>query len=132
MGADKPRELNARQLAFVAASLTSRNTEEAAKKAGIGLRTAHRWKRLPEVRTAIQRERAELIAASADIMGAAMLEAVEFLLSELRDKNARPPEKLAAARVILSTGPGLLELRDLSERLRVLEERAELQQARQQ
>jgi hypothetical protein len=77
----------------IAALLTQRNVEEAAKVAGIGTNTLWRWMRLPELQAAYRKARRDAFSQSVARLQQASTAAVSTLLEIMVDRNAPETRK---------------------------------------
>lgn len=117
-----PRPLTPKQSTAIGALLTTSSNEQAARKAGVGLRTLNRWLTLPEFRRALrlaQDAALERTFSSLATVGAA---AVQVLLEVAGDQNAPAAARVSAARAILENLLRYAELNALAERVAALEE----------
>jgi hypothetical protein len=96
--------------------------EQAAQKAGVSARTAHRRLADPAFRHRVQVARGEMVQRSAAMLTAAALEAVKTLLT-LQHAAVPAAVRLGAARAVLEIGVKLREMADVEERLTALERR---------
>jgi phage terminase small subunit len=116
--------LTARQRRFVAALLTARTVEAAAKTAGISERTAYRYLRLDQVRQALAQALDDLLAGTTRRGVSAMGEALETLTAIHKNRRLSAAARVSAARTLLTVGPVLYEVHGLAERLERLEKAA--------
>lgn len=115
--------------AAIAALLSQRNQDEAAKMAGVSKRTLIRWLKLPEFQAAyLAARRAAMCQASARLQQAAGA-AVSALFKVMVDPDAPPAVRVRAADCILARAHQGLENEDLEVRLAALERAAELGRA---
>ena len=90
--------------------------ENAARSAGLSLRTAHRRLGEPGFRERVQVLRSDMVERAAGMLTAASLEAVKTLL--VLQEAAQPAGvRLGAARTVLEQGSKLREVADLQKRL---------------
>ena len=105
----------------VAALISEKNIQDAAKHAGINVRTLRRWSVLDEFQKVYREARRQLVQqASARVQGA-MGEAVETLKAVMKDKGAPASARVSAARAIIDTGLKASEIEDLTVRVEALE-----------
>src|SRR5437870_8305184 len=95
--------------------------ENAARKANVSARTAHRRLADPAFKKRLADVRADMVQRTSGMLTAASLEAVKTLV-ELQASLQAPAIRLGAARTILELGVRLRETIELSERLQALEE----------
>ena len=106
----------------IAALLTQRNAEEAARAAGISTATLMRWLNLPEFKKAYRKARREAYGQSIARLQQASGAAATTLLKLMVDPNAPPSTRLRAADSVLDHSAHAIELEDLEERLAAVEE----------
>ena len=111
------------QRRLVAAMLTARSVPEAAKTAGVSLRSARRWLQVPAVKADLSAALDVALAETARRTVAAMGGALDTLEEIHGDREQPAAARVSAAGRILETGPKLAELQDLARRLAELEER---------
>jgi hypothetical protein len=115
--------------AAIAALLSQRNQEEAAKTAGVSKRTLIRWLSLPVFQAAYREaRRAAMSQANARLQQAASA-AVSALLKVLVDPSTPAAARVRAADCVLARGNQGIENEDLDVRLAALERAAELAKA---
>ena len=118
-----------KQEAAIAALLSQRNQEEAAKTAGVSKRTLIRWLSLPVFQAAYREaRRAAMSQANARLQQAASA-AVSALLKVLVDPSTPAAARVRAADCVLARGNQGIENEDLDVRLAALERAAELAKA---
>jgi hypothetical protein len=111
--------------AAIAALLSQRNQEEAARVAGVSKRTLSRWLKLPEFQSAyLEARRAVMVQANARLQQASSA-AVAALVKVMADPNSPASARVRAADCILARGYQGLENEDLDVRLAALERAAE-------
>ena len=115
--------LTPRKRRLVAAMMTSRSVAEAAETASISLRSAWRYLSEPAVKAALSAALDDALAAVTRRTVDAMGRALDTLEDVQKDGDASPSSKVAAARVVMVTGPRLRESTELSERVQALEEK---------
>lgn len=109
--------------ALVEALARGESVAEAAKAAGIGLRTAHRWLvEKSELRRQVATVRADMLALAAGSLAANCGAAVTALRGLLKAKSEQC--RLGAARAILEMATRLREAVELEDRIRALEQPA--------
>jgi hypothetical protein len=97
---------------------------KAARRLGIGERTAKGWNRNPKFRAKVAELRSALVSEAIGKLSSEASEAVAVLGRIIRSRKSSDVAKLAAARAILDKLPMMSEYFDLTERVRALEERA--------
>jgi transposase-like protein len=109
----------------IAALLTHRSIEEAARAAGIGTQTLLRWLKLPEFQAAYREARRAVMSQSNARMQQASSAAVSILLKILVDPTAPAVARLRAADRVLSLAHRAMEHEDIEVRVAALEQAAE-------
>jgi hypothetical protein len=116
--------------AAIAALLSQRNHEEAARAAGVSKRTLNRWLKMPEFQSAyLEARRATMFQANARLQQAASA-AVSTLVKVMVDPSTPASARVRAADCILERGNQGLENEDYDVRLAALERAAELAKER--
>ncbi|MFN7994889.1 MAG: hypothetical protein U0Q18_14885 [Bryobacteraceae bacterium] len=109
----------------VAALLSQRNQEEAARTAGIGVATLLRWQKLPEFQAAYREARRHAVGQAVSRLQQTTSAAVTTL-QKLMVEGATPASvKARVSEVILSMAIKGIELEDLEGRVAELERAAE-------
>ena len=96
--------------------------ENAAAKAGISPRTAHRRLETPAFQRRLSEIKTDMVKRAAGMLTAASMESIKTLLA-LQESKIPPATRLGAARSVLELGTRLRESAELHERLDALEER---------
>jgi hypothetical protein len=109
----------------IAALLTQRNVEEAARAAGIGTRTLLRWMKEPEFDAAYWEARRLAFRQSVARLQQASGAAVSTLLKIMVDQSAPHPTRVRAADSILDHAAKAVGMEDLDARLAELERAVE-------
>lgn len=110
----------------IAALLTQRNIEDAAKAAGIGTQTLLRWLKVPEFETAYREARRAAFGQATARLQQATSAAVSTLLKIMVDANMPPSTRVRAADSILDHAKQAIEVEDVEVRVAALEQAAEL------
>jgi hypothetical protein len=121
----RPRELRA-----IRALLTEPTIEKAAKAAKVGQRTLYRWLRREDFRDAFDAARRDALAQSMATLQGVTADAVHALREVLTDANARPADRVSAARAVLDFALRGSEMLDLEPRLAALEADARMKEMR--
>lgn len=121
----RPRELRA-----IRALLTEPTIEKAAKAAKVGERTLYRWLRRGDFRDAFDAARRDALSRSMATLQGVTADAVQALRDVLADAQARPADRVSAARVILDFALRGAEMLDLEPRLAALEGDAHMKEMR--
>jgi transposase-like protein len=111
--------------AAIAALLTARNTEEAARSIGIGPATLRRWQKEPEFDVAFREAQRLSYKQSIARMHQACGAAVSVLHKVMVDPATPPATKVRAADSVLNHTAKAIEIEDLDARLTELERTAE-------
>jgi hypothetical protein len=109
----------------VAAVLTQKNLEEAARSVGIGTATLLRWQKMPEFKAALRQARRDTYSQSIGRLQQATSAAVSTLLKTMVDPGTPPSTKVRAADSVLSHAAKAIELEDIEARVSELERAAE-------
>jgi predicted TPR repeat methyltransferase len=107
----------------IAALLTQRNPEEAARAVGIAPKTLKRWMRLPEFQTEYLEARREAVLQAVARIQQNCTAAASVLLKLMADTNTPASVRVRAADSVLERGVKSIELEDLALRIARLEER---------
>jgi hypothetical protein len=108
----------------VAALLTARNQEDAAKAVGVGVATLLRWQKVPEFQAAYREARRAAFGQSITRLQQGSAAAATTLLKVLIDQGTPPSVKVRAAEAILSHASKAIEIEDIDARLSELERAA--------
>jgi hypothetical protein len=106
----------------IAALLTQRNVEEAARVAGIGSQTLIRWLKIPEFQTAYREARRAAVSQSDARLQQASSAAVSTLLKIMVDASAPASARVRAADRILERAKHGINDEDVQVRLAALEQ----------
>jgi len=109
----------------VAAMLTQRNVEEAARAVGISTATLMRWQKLPEFQDVYRAARRAVHGQSIARLQQATSAAVSTLLRVMVDANTPASTKVRAADSVLNHSANAIELEDIEVRLAALERATE-------
>jgi Holliday junction resolvasome RuvABC endonuclease subunit len=118
-------KFNRKMEAAVAALLTQKNQEEAARAAGIAVTTLLRWQKLPEFQKAYREARRAAHSQSVARLQQATGAAVSTLLKVMVDVSTPASVKVRAADSVLGHSAKSIELEDIEARLADLERAAE-------
>jgi transposase-like protein len=110
----------------IAALLTQRNVEEAARAAGIGTQTLIRWLKVPEFQAAYLEARRAAVSQSNARLKQASSAAVSTLLKIMVDTSAPASTRVRAADRVLGHAQRAIEIEDIEVRVGVLEQAAQL------
>jgi transposase-like protein len=107
----------------IAALLSQRNVEEAARVVGIAPKTLLRWLRVPEFKEAYRQARGEVISQATARLQQATGAAVSTLLKIMVNPDGPTPSRVRAAQCVLERAQKAFELEDLEARITQLEQR---------
>src|SRR5882724_13585236 len=105
----------------VAALLTQRNQEEAARAVGIGIATLLRWQKIPEFQKAYREARRAAHGQSIARLQQATSAAVSTLLKVMVDASTPASTKVRAADTVLNHSAKAIEMEDIEVRVAELE-----------
>jgi hypothetical protein len=105
--------------------LTAPNIEEAAKALGIGQTTLYRWLRLPEFQDELKEARRQAVNLAIGKLQQSTSKAVQVLQDVAENEEAPASARVSAAKTIIEMSLKAVELDDIIERLKRLEELAE-------
>lgn len=105
----------------IAAFLTQRNVEEAARVVGISANTLLNWMKLPEFQTALRQARRAAFGQSVARLQQASSAAVSTLLKVMVDPNTPAATRVRAADSVLDHSAKAIELEDIEARVVELE-----------
>jgi hypothetical protein len=118
-------KFNRKMEAAVAALLTQKNQEEAARTAGISVATLLRWQKLPEFQKAYREAKQGAHRQSSARLQQAAPAAVTTLVKTILDANTPASVRVRAAECILNHSMKAIELEDIEGRLADLERAAD-------
>ena len=110
----------------IAALLTQRNLEEAARSIGITPKTMLRWMKVPEFEKAYREARRAAFGQSIARLQQASTAAVSTLLKIMVDPNSPASTRVRAADSVLDHAKQAIEIEDVEVRVAALEQAAEL------
>jgi hypothetical protein len=109
----------------VAALLTQRNVEEAARSISISVATLMRWQKQPEFQKAYREARRAAFGQSIAKLHQMSSAAVSTLGKVMVDPGTPPSTKVRAAEAIITHGAKAIEVEDIEARVSELERAAE-------
>lgn len=118
-------KLGRKQEEAIAALLTQRNTEEAARAVGVTPKTLLRWMKLPEFQAADREARRAAFAQSIARLQQASSAAASTLLKVMVDPSTPASTRVRAAESVLTHAAKAIEIEDLDARVTALELAAE-------
>lgn len=113
--------LGRKQEDAIAALLTQRNVEEAARAAGIGARTLLRWLQIPEFQAAYREARRAAFGQAIARLQQGTSAAATTLLKTMIDTNTPASVRVRAAEVIFNHAAKAIEIEDIEVRVSALE-----------
>jgi hypothetical protein len=111
--------------AAVAALLTHRNTEEAARAVGVATKTLLRWQRIPEFQAALRQARRDAFNQTTARLQQGSAAAASVLLKVMLDPGTPASTKVRAAESVLNHAERAIELEDIEARLAEVERAAD-------
>jgi hypothetical protein len=115
-------KLGRKQEEAIAALLSQRNIDDAARVAGVGARTLIRWLKLPEFDAAYREARRAAFGQSIARLQQASGAAVATLLKIMVDPAAPASTRVRAADSVLNHAGKAIEIEDIEARLAALEQ----------
>jgi len=113
----------------IAALLTQRNIEEAAKSIGVGANTLLRWMKEPEFTRAYREARRQAVGQSIARLQQATSAAAATLMKIMVDQNAPASTRVRAADSIFNHAAKAIEIEDIDARVTELERAAGTQKS---
>jgi hypothetical protein len=111
--------------AAIAALLTQRTAEDAARSIGIGPATLRRWQKDPEFQAALREAMKDAYRQTIGRMHHLSSAAVSMLGKVMMDPGTPPATKVRAADSLLNHTAKAIEIEDIDARLKELEQAAE-------
>ena len=118
-------KLGCKQEEAIAALLTQRNTEDAARTVGVTPKTLLRWMKLPEFKAAYREDRWEGVNQAIARMQQATGAAGTVALKLMTDPSVPAAVRLRAAEFVFDRAIRGVELEDIEARLTALEQTTE-------
>jgi transposase-like protein len=109
----------------IAALLSQRNVEEAARAAGVDTKTLLRWMKVPEFEAAYRESRRAAFRQSIARLQQASSAAASTLLKVMVDPNSPASTRVRAADSVLNHAAKAIEIEDIDVRVSALERSAE-------
>ena len=116
--------LGRKQEEAIAALLSQHNVDEAARAAGIGVRTLLRWLKLPEFQTAYRQARRDAFGQAIARLQQGTSAAATTLLKIMIDPSAPASVRVRAADSIFNHAAKAIEIEEIEARLTALEQAA--------
>lgn len=120
---DKKLHLRGKQAKGIEALLTTDTIDQAAKNTGVTRNTMYRWLKEDFFLKELNQAKRQVVQHSILKLQKASQYAVKTLLEICRDKNATDSARVSAAREILNNTLKAIELEDIEERIKALENR---------
>lgn len=121
MAAQRSAQQERKQEVAIAALLTQRSIEDAARASGIGEKTLRRWLQTPTFSTAYRNARRQAVGQATARLQQATSAAVSVLLTIMLDGNAPTSSRIRAAQAVIDTSFRAVELDDIEARVAELE-----------
>jgi hypothetical protein len=118
-------KLGRKQEEAIAALLTNRNVEDAARAIKVAPKTLLRWLKLPEFQTAYREARRAAYGQSIARLQQAATAAVSTLLKVMVDTNTPASTRVRAADSVINHATRAIEIEDIEARVAELEKAAE-------
>lgn len=116
----------------IAALLSHKTVEEAARAVGIGTNTLLRWMREPEFEAACREARRSVLSQAIGRLQDASGAAATTMLKIMLDPNVPAGTRLRAAEIVLEQATKASEFEDLEARMAKLEQKASLKKSSRQ
>ena len=110
----------------IAALLTQRTLDDAARSVGIGTPTLIRWQKDPEFQTAYREARRAAFGQSIARLQQASSAAVSVLIKVMADPTSPPSTRVRAADSVLDHAAKAIEIEDIEVRVADLERAAQI------
>ena len=110
----------------IAALLTQRTLDDAARSVGIGTPTLIRWQKDPEFQTAYREARRAAFGQSIARLQQASCAAVSVLIKVMADPTSPPSTRVRAADSVLDHASKAIEIEDIEVRVADLERAAQI------
>jgi len=118
-------KLGRKQEEAIAALLTQRNTEEAARAIGVTPKTLLRWMKLPEFKVAYREARLAAFGQSFARLQQATSAAASTLLKVMVDPSTPAATRIRAAESVLTHAAKSVEIENIEARVTALEQATE-------
>ncbi|MCI0580502.1 MAG: hypothetical protein L0332_23425 [Chloroflexi bacterium] len=115
------RDLSPKQRQAIQSLLAGRTKSQTAAGVGVTRRTLSRWLADPTFRAALSAATDDALANAARRLAAALDDAVAVLAEVMSNKDARDPDRLRAAGLVIHRGLDLIQQKELIERIAALE-----------
>ena len=121
--------LGRKQEETIAALLTQRNLDEAAKAAGISMRTLMRWLKVPDFQAAYREARRTAYSQAVAKLQQGATAAATTLLKVMLDQGTPASMKVRAAECVMNHSSKAIEIEDIETRVGELERAAGTQKS---
>ena|ERR1017187_4674527 len=118
-------KFNCKMEAAIAALLTHKNSEDAARAAGVSVATLLRWQKLPEFQKPFRNSKRAVHAQAMARIQQATGPAVSTVLRVMADPNTPPAIRMRAGLIIIELSLKSIDQEDILARLEELEATAE-------
>jgi phage terminase small subunit len=119
--ARSPMEATAKQNAFILAMLQSENVTQAAKFAGVGTRTAHRWVKQPFMQARLKEAQKAAFEKALRHLQVAAIDAAIYLHLTIKNTSVPDSVRVRAAAVLLEHATGAHIIEQFAQRIEQLE-----------
>jgi len=119
------QKLGRKKEAAIAALLSNRNVDEAARAVGVGPTTLWRWLKLPEFQAEYRKARRDAFGQSVARLQQGTAAAATTLLKTMIDSNTPASVRVRAAEAIFNHSAKAIEIEDIEARVSELERAAE-------
>ena len=113
--------LSTRQEKVLALLISEPSVKEAAKTAGIGERTLHRWLKNEAFAAAYRDARTNAVRQAMGQIQAAMGTAVRTLVQIMQDSEVPSSSRVQSAKAVIENAIKLFELEEIEQRLSIIE-----------
>lgn len=114
-------DLRPAQLRAVEALAGGSTLAEACAAAGVQARQLYRWRQLPAFDRALRDATRDAFADGLRVLAAGLRDAAAYLTAAAAGREGADPQRIAAARAVLTLAPAMREHVDLAERVEALE-----------
>jgi hypothetical protein len=121
------QNLTLRQQKGLACLIAEPSLEAAAKRSHISRQTLYEWLREPDFKAAYEQMQQEIFAEGINTLKASLQEGVQALREEMKNKDATPANRIAAATKLIELSLKAREHFELHERMEQLEQLFEAQ-----
>lgn len=119
----KNEALTKRQFSAIEALLVSSTVQEAAAVAGVNPKTIYRYMKIPEFDAELKRRKRMLVDRAVMQLQQNCKHAAAALAQICQDEDAPASSRVSAAREIIQSSLKALEVEEIEERLKIIEEK---------